>query len=70
MMIRARTRTQEPTMCSLNEINNCARVCLLRVHACTDHQENKYAGFKFYGDPFVGCREIAETILSMHIYQF
>ena len=26
--------------------------------------------FKFYEDPFIGCGEIAETKLSMHIYHF
>ena len=26
--------------------------------------------FKFYEDPFIGCGEIAETILSMQIYHF
>ena len=25
---------------------------------------------KFYGDPFTGCGEIAETNLSNHIYNF
>ena len=26
--------------------------------------------FKFYGDPFTGCGEIAETNSSNHIYHF
>ena len=26
--------------------------------------------FKFYEDPFTGCREIKKTIASMHIYHF
>ena len=26
--------------------------------------------FKFYENPFIGCREIAETKLAMHIYHF
>ena len=26
--------------------------------------------FKFYEDPFIGCGEIAETKLAMHIYHF
>ena len=26
--------------------------------------------FIFYEDPFIGCGEIAETVLSMQIYHF
>ena len=26
--------------------------------------------FKFYEDPFTGCREIPKTKVSMHIYHF
>ena len=26
--------------------------------------------FKFYEDPFIGCGEIAETKLAMHIHHF
>ena len=51
---------------------------LLRAHAWTDHHEKNMQvdmytdslSFKFYGDPFTGCGEIAETNSSNHIYHF
>ena len=73
-MIRALTRMQELNMCILIEINKCARLCLyVRVLAWIIMLVDTYIdslSFKFCEDPFFGCREIAEIIMSMHYSHF
>ena len=63
-------------------MNKCARFCHLRASyvrlrariimkinmLVIMHTES--LSFKFYEDPFIGCGEIAETKLAMHIYNF
>ena len=40
---------------------------IMKINMLVDmHTES--LSFKFYEDPFIGCGEIAETKLAMHIY--
>ena len=41
------------------------QVCNMLIDRYTDSLSSK-----FYEDPFIGCREIAETKMSMHFYHF
>ena len=63
-------------------MNKCARLChlrasYLRVRAriimkinMVVNMDTDSLSFKFYEDPFFGCREIAEINMSMHYSHF
>ena len=69
-------------MCILIEMNKCARFCHLRASYVRvrariimkmDMVVNIHTDslcFKFYEDPFFGCREIAEINMSMDYSHF
>ena len=40
---------------------------IMKINMLVD-MHTKSLSFNFYEDPFIGCGEIAETKLAMHIY--
>ena len=60
--------TNEQIYVFIADVRIRARIIIkikMLVHWYTDS-----LSFKFYENPFIGCREIAKTKSSMHIYHF
>ena len=75
MMIRARTRTYEAQTSTVLHFIKNARFWRLRgriimkINMVVDIHTDSLS-FKFYEDPFFGCREIAEINMSMDYSHF